>query len=131
MEINYYRITGRITDIRTGAGLKDVRIKIWDKYLVFEECLGECHSDGKGKYEILLLPDFDYTSLQDRNPEIFVELYLGRSLLFSNRFGKLLQLQEGLNLKNFEISISDQFRISPDNVITTTTYERQGRRLTA
>jgi hypothetical protein len=131
MEINYYRMTGRISDIRTGEGLKDIRIKIWDKYLVFEDCIGECHSDGRGKYEILLFQDCIDPVLQERNPEIFVELYLGRSLLYSNRFGKLLQLQEGLNLNNFEISFSDHFRLSPDNVITTTTYERQGRRLTA
>lgn len=131
MNINYYRITGKIADTLTGEGLKHVRIKFWDKYLVFEDCIGECHSDGKGKYEILILQDSIDPVLQERNPQIFVELYLGRSLLYSNRFGKLLHLQEGLNLKNFEISLSDHLRISPDNVITTTTYERQGRRLTA
>ncbi|MFX1298317.1 MAG: hypothetical protein ACFFD2_26115 [Promethearchaeota archaeon] len=78
-----YKISGRITDKETGAGIAGLRVQAWDKDMGYlDEYLGEIMTSENGEFVIEYTEDkFDQWGI-DEKPDIY--------LLVSNQKGAII-----------------------------------------
>ena len=78
-----FKVTGRITVLETGIPIPTLRVRIWDKDLVFDDDLGEVVSRPDGSFD----HTFERADFDDFGLEAYPDLYLvittkdGRELL--------------------------------------------------
>ena len=89
-----FRITGRVID-QTGQGVEGLRVKAWDKDLIFDDSLGKATTDEQGCFTI----EFDESYYQelcfDRKPDIFFKVYKDNTLVKSTEDSILWNVSAG------------------------------------
>jgi hypothetical protein len=78
-----FRIFGRIVNIITRRGIKDLRIEAWDKDLVVKDLVGSAKTGEEGFFQI----QFDELHFKklflDRQPDLFLKIFRGTRLIKS------------------------------------------------
>lgn len=97
------RIIGTVIDDETGRPLEGLRVRAFDKDLVFDDRLGEASTDADGRFEIGYTEAM-YRDLHETEPDIYIRVYdpSGEHLLYSTenavRWNSLV-------LEHFEVRI--------------------------
>jgi hypothetical protein len=71
-----FRISGRVVDRQTGAGLSGVMVRAYDKDLLFDDLLGTATTGADGGFE-LRYSESDFRELFERRPDVYLSLYDG------------------------------------------------------
>jgi len=78
-----YRISGRVIDRDTGAGLAGLRIEAWDKDLIFDDWVGRSETDADGYFEMTFTESAFAGVFLDRRPDLFFRIYRAHKRLWS------------------------------------------------
>ena len=70
-----YRITGHIFEKESGLGIPDLRVRAYDKDLIFDDLLGAAITDELGKFE-MLYSSKDFKEIFEKKPDIYLSVYL-------------------------------------------------------
>jgi hypothetical protein len=78
------RVIGTVIDDETGRPLEGLRVRAFDKDLVFDDRLGEVATDAEGRFEIVYSESM-YRDFQETEPDIYIRIYdpSGERLLYS------------------------------------------------
>lgn len=97
------RVTGTITEQESGKPLAGLRVRAYDKDLVFDDDLGEATTDAAGYFEISYMEN-QFRDLEEKEPDIYLRVYDagGSRLLYSSE--KAVRRNAQL-VERFEIQI--------------------------
>ncbi|MDJ0786773.1 MAG: hypothetical protein QNK05_08180 [Myxococcota bacterium] len=68
-----YCVSGRVRD-DVGAPLPGLRVRAWDKDLIFDDYLGEDTTDAEGCFRIEFT-DEAFRSIVDENPDLYLRIF--------------------------------------------------------
>jgi hypothetical protein len=71
-----FRISGRVFDRATGAGVAGIVVRAYDKDLLFDDLLGNALTDVDGRF-LLVYEGADFRELFERRPDIYLSLHDG------------------------------------------------------
>jgi 5-hydroxyisourate hydrolase-like protein (transthyretin family) len=79
------RVIGKVVEEESGKPLAGLRVRAYDKDLVFDDDLGEATTDADGNFEIDYM-EVQYRDLNETQPDIYVRVFDagGSKLLFSS-----------------------------------------------
>lgn len=98
-----YRITGHIFEKESGLGIPDLRVRAYDKDLIFDDLLGAAITDELGKFE-MLYSSKDFKEIFEKKPDIYLSVYLP-PLQFLTGTKKAVRREASKN-EHFELAIS-------------------------
>lgn len=71
-----FRISGRVVDRESGAGISGLLVRAYDKDLLFDDLLGTATTGADGAFE-LRYAESDFRELFERRPDVYLSLYDG------------------------------------------------------
>lgn len=79
------RVIGTVVEQESGKPLEGMRVRAYDKDLVFDDDLGEAVTDAAGHFE-LSYSEYQYRDLNETQPDVYVRVYNadGSKLLYSS-----------------------------------------------
>jgi len=69
-----FRITGLVKEKESGLPVRDLRIRAYDKDLIYDDLLGTASTDADGRFE-MLYTEKDFKELFDSKPDIYLSVY--------------------------------------------------------
>jgi len=78
-----FRIFGRIVNIITRRGIKDLRIEAWDKDLLINDLVGSASTGEAGTFQIQFDESHFKKLFLDRQPDLFLRIFRGNNLIKS------------------------------------------------
>lgn len=78
-----FRISGRVIDRKSGAGVSGIIVRAYDKDLLFDDLLGTAITAADGTFE-LKYSESDFRELFERHPDIYLSLYEGSGKFLLN-----------------------------------------------
>ena len=69
---NVWTVRGRVAD-KSGEGLKDLRVSLFDKDLFFDDQLGETSTDANGEFNLTYYTG-DFQDLIEKKPDLYVKV---------------------------------------------------------
>ena len=111
-----FRISGRVLDRQTGAGVSGVMVRAYDKDLLFDDLLGTATTGSDGAFE-LRYAESDFRELFERRPDVYLSLYdgPGKFLLHTK---DAIRWNAGKD-ETFEVKIDCRPTTLPDNQVGT------------
>lgn len=78
------RVIGTVVEQESGKPLEGLRVRAYDKDLVFDDDLGETTTDAAGRFEISYT-DVQFRDLEETEPDLYLRVYdaSGSQLLYS------------------------------------------------
>ncbi|HLT90396.1 MAG TPA: hypothetical protein VKZ85_05555 [Woeseiaceae bacterium] len=78
------RVIGTIVEDESGKPLSGLRVRAYDKDLVFDDDLGEATTDAEGNFEIDYM-EAQYRDINETQPDVYVRVFdaSGTKLLYS------------------------------------------------
>lgn len=97
------RVIGTVVEQESGKPLEGLRVRAYDKDLVFDDDLGETTTDAAGRFEISYT-DVQFRDLEETEPDLYLRVYDadGSQLLYSSE--KAVR-RSALMLEEFDIRI--------------------------
>ena len=97
------RVIGTVVEQESGKPLEGLRVRAYDKDLVFDDDLGETTTDAAGRFEISYT-DVQFRDLEETEPDLYLRVYdgAGSQLLYSSE--KAVR-RSALMLEEFDIRI--------------------------
>ena len=97
------RIIGTVVEQESGKPLAGLRIRAYDKDLVFDDDLGETTTDADGQFEIDYM-EVQYRDLNETQPDVYLRVYDadGSKLLYSSEKAVRRSAQV---IENYDIQI--------------------------
>lgn len=92
-----YRISGRVIDSETRAGLAALRVEAWDKDLLFDDWVAKADTDGDGYFQMAFTESAFTGIFFDRRPDLYFKIYQAQSLLWSTEKSILWNIDSGLS----------------------------------
>jgi 5-hydroxyisourate hydrolase-like protein (transthyretin family) len=79
------RVIGTVVEQESGKPLAGLRVRAYDKDLVFDDDLGEAVTDESGQFEVDYM-EAQYRDLNETQPDVYVRVYSadGSKLLYSS-----------------------------------------------
>ena len=79
-----FRVLGMVTEEGSGRPLEALLVKAFDKDLLFDDFLGECHTDANGRFEIQYT-ELDFRDVFEQRPDLYLRIFdpSGRRELYS------------------------------------------------
>jgi hypothetical protein len=79
------RVIGTVVEEETGAPLQGLRVRAYDKDLVFDDKLGDTLTDASGRFEIPYT-EAHFRDLEETEPDVYIRIYdgSGRKLLYTS-----------------------------------------------
>jgi hypothetical protein len=89
-----FQIAGRIVNMITRHGIKDLRIEAWDKDLLVKDRVGSARTGEEGNFQI----QFDEARFKnlflDRRPDLFLKIFRGTRLIKSTEDSALWNIDQ-------------------------------------
>ena len=97
------RVVGTVVEQESGKPLEGLRVRAYDKDLVFDDDLGETTTDSGGRFEISYT-DVQFRDLEETEPDLYLRVYdaSGSRLLYSTE--KAVR-RSALMLEEYDIQI--------------------------
>ncbi len=97
------RVIGTVVEEESGKPLEGLRVRAYDKDLVFDDDLGETTTDADGRFEISYT-DVQFRDLEETEPDLYLRVYdaSGSRLLYSTE--KAVR-RSALMLEEYDIQI--------------------------
>ncbi len=78
------RVIGTVVETESGRPLEGLRVRAYDKDLVFDDRLGDTLTDALGKFEITYT-EAHYRDLEETDPDVYIRIYdrSGKQLLYT------------------------------------------------
>jgi hypothetical protein len=108
MATKHYTITGRVTNIKTGAPVAGLQIQAWDKDLIRDDFLGTDTSDSKGVFVITFEPAIFQELFFDRDPDLYFKILAGDKLVKSTEDSVLWNVKSNEQSVEIQVDCSGQ-----------------------
>ncbi len=72
--VEWFRLSGRITETETGRPLAGLVVRAFDRDLVFDDKLGFTSTDADGRFEIRFT-ERDFADLRETRPDVYLRVY--------------------------------------------------------
>ena len=78
------RVIGTVVEEESGKPLQGLRIRAFDKDLIFDDKLGDTLTDAAGKFEISYT-EAHFRDLDETEPDVYIRIYdgTGKKLLYT------------------------------------------------
>jgi hypothetical protein len=78
------RVIGTVVEEESGKPLQGLRVRAYDKDLVFDDKLGDTLTDAAGKFEISY-SEVHFRDLEETEPDVYIRIYdaSGKKLLYT------------------------------------------------
>jgi carotenoid cleavage dioxygenase len=78
------RVLGTVVEAESGAPLQGLRVRAYDKDLVFDDKLGDTLTDANGKFEISY-SEAHFRDFNETEPDVYIRIYdpSGKKLLYT------------------------------------------------
>ena len=78
------RVIGTVVEQESGKPLQGLRVRAYDKDLVFDDKLGDTLTDAAGKFEISY-SEVHFRDLEETEPDVYIRIYdaSGKKLLYT------------------------------------------------
>ena len=79
-----FRVLGVVSEEGSGRPLEALLIKAYDKDVLFDDFLGERHTDANGRFEIQFT-ELDFRDVVEQRPDLYLRIFdpTGRRELYS------------------------------------------------
>ena len=98
------RVIGTVVEEESGKPLQGLRVRAYDKDLIFDDKLGEKVTDAAGKFEISYT-EAHFRDLEETLPDVYIRIYdaTGKKLLYTTEKA----VRKGAQItENFDVKIS-------------------------
>lgn len=96
------RVIGTVVEAESGKPLQGLRVRAYDKDLVFDDKLGDTLTDATGKFEISY-SEVHFRDLEETEPDVYIRIYdsAGKKLLYTTEKAvrKSAQVTERFDVK--------------------------------
>jgi hypothetical protein len=100
-----YRLSGLVSDQRTGIGIPKLRIEAWDKDLLVDDFVAEAITGEKGTFEIKFEAARFRELFLDREPDLYFRVYQGDKLIKSTEDSVLWNVKASNNQVVIELEL--------------------------
>ena len=78
------RVIGTVVEEESGKPLEGLRVRAYDKDLIFDDKLGDTLTDAQGKFDISY-SEAHFRDLNETEPDIYIRIYdgTGKKLLYT------------------------------------------------
>jgi hypothetical protein len=78
------RVIGTVVEEESGKPLQGLRVRAYDKDLIFDDKLGDTLTDALGKFEISY-SEAHFRDLEETEPDVYIRIYdaSGKKLLYT------------------------------------------------
>jgi carotenoid cleavage dioxygenase len=78
------RVIGTVVEEESGKPLAGLRVRAYDKDLIFDDKLGDTLTDAQGKFEISY-SEAHFRDLEETEPDVYIRIYdaAGKKLLYT------------------------------------------------
>ncbi len=78
------RVIGTVVEAESGQPLAGLRVRAYDKDLIFDDKLGDTLTDAQGKFEISYT-EAHFRDLEETQPDVYIRIYdaTGKKLLYT------------------------------------------------
>jgi hypothetical protein len=79
------RVIGTVVEAESGKPLQGLRVRAYDKDLIFDDKLGDTLTDATGKFEISYT-EAHFRDLEETEPDLYIRIYdgSGKKLLYTS-----------------------------------------------
>ncbi|MBK7948241.1 MAG: hypothetical protein IPK00_05770 [Deltaproteobacteria bacterium] len=97
-------VSGTVVEAESGRPLKGLRVRAFDKDLVFDDDLGECVTDAAGRFEVRFT-EAQYRDWSETAPDLYIRVFdaSGERLLYTTEQAPRMN---GAVQETFEVRIS-------------------------
>ena len=103
------RVIGTVVEEESGKPLQGLRVRAYDKDLIFDDKLGEHITDAAGKFEISY-SEAHFRDLEETEPDVYIRVYdtTGKKLLYTTEKAvrKSAQITEHFDVKISKAKLS-------------------------
>lgn len=117
------RISGRVVDRDSGAGVPDILVRAYDKDLLFDDLLGSAITGADGAFE-LRYSEADFRELFEQRPDIYLSLHAGSGQLLLHT-KDAIRWSAGAD-EHFELKIDHKPLLLKDNEVGASLGLRRG-----
>jgi hypothetical protein len=98
------RVIGTVVEQESGKPLQGLRVRAYDKDLIFDDKLGDTLTDAAGKFEISYT-EVHFRDLEETEPDVYIRIYdpTGKKLLYTTE--KAVRRSASV-LERFDVKIS-------------------------
>lgn len=90
-----YRVSGKVVDEETGAGLAGLLVKAWDADLLVDDLVGSAPTDSRGAFFMEFDESYFRELFLDREPDLYFEVYRRGECVHTTRDRTHWQVEPG------------------------------------
>lgn len=100
------RVIGTVVEQESGKPLQGLRVRAYDKDLIFDDKLGDTLTDAAGKFEISY-SEAHFRDLEETEPDVYIRIYdpTGKKLLYTTE--KAVRRSASV-LERFDVKIAKE-----------------------